>query len=216
MRYRRFSLHATASGADENRAATVQSGALSLTWCDSGRGAEPDRTGPRRQSSVFLAYFAYWLEMGRAIASECTSPGRQERASGKGDGGGNWHLSVFRRRGPHREVLPEKPRCRRRTLRIDGNSRQPASVRVENHNAPSMNWKHTLSPWHRFDSNSVHHLRLRLEEDAYRLKLDDQLVGEGAHECSFGWAHIILGVYSGHRGHGDVCWWDNLKVYRAQ
>ena len=100
-------------------------------------------------------------------------------------------------------------------VRIDGNSRQSVSARVENHNAPATNWKHTLSPWHRFNPNSVHHLRLRLEKDKYRLELDDQLVGEGAHECCFGWAHLVLGVYSGHRGHGDVCWWDDLKVYRA-
>ena len=100
-------------------------------------------------------------------------------------------------------------------VRIDGNSAEAASIRVENHNAPATNWKHTLTPWHPFDLDSVHHLLLRLDRDGFRLELDDQLIGEGSHQCSFGWAYITLGVYSGHRGHGDVCWWDNLKVYRV-
>jgi len=100
-------------------------------------------------------------------------------------------------------------------VRIDGNSRQPALIRVENHNAPATNWKHTLTSWQQFDPDRVHHLRLRLDKDTYRLELDDQRIGEGAHECSFGWAYVVLGVYSGHRGHGDVCWWDNLRAYRA-
>jgi hypothetical protein len=80
---------------------------------------------------------------------------------------------------------------------------------------PATNWKHTLTSWQRFDPDRVHHLRLRLDKDTYRLELDDQRIGEGLHECSFGWAYVALGVYSGHRGRGDVCWWDNLRAYRA-
>jgi len=100
-------------------------------------------------------------------------------------------------------------------LRIDGSSPESATIRVENHNAPPTKWQHTLTEWTRFDVNQPHHLRLRLDRDTFRLELDEKLVGEGAHECSFGWAYITLGVYSGHRGHGDVCWWDDLKVNRT-
>ena len=100
-------------------------------------------------------------------------------------------------------------------LRIDGTSPESAGIRVENHNAPPTNWQHVLTDWTKFGVDEPHHMRLRLERDTYRLELDDKLVGEGPHECSFGWAHITLGVYSGHRGHGDVCWWDNLTVQRV-
>ncbi len=27
---------------------------------------------------------------------------------------------------------------------------------------------------------------------------------------------LTLGVYSGHCGQGDVCWWDNLEVRRTE
>ena len=100
-------------------------------------------------------------------------------------------------------------------VRIDGNRKRPALIRVENHNAPATNWQHSLTEWQPFDPDQVHHLRLRLERDSYRLALDGQVIGEGPHGCSFGWAYVFLGVYSGHRGQGDVCWWDNLRVYRA-
>jgi len=100
-------------------------------------------------------------------------------------------------------------------LRIESSRRRPAVIRVENHNAPPTRWKHTLTEWKTFDPDQPHRLRLRLERNTFRLELDGELVGEGPHECSFGWAYVALGVYSGHRGRGDVCWWDNLKIRRA-
>ncbi|MEW6358015.1 MAG: hypothetical protein AB1696_16900 [Planctomycetota bacterium] len=100
-------------------------------------------------------------------------------------------------------------------VRVDGSRKDQAQVRVENHNAPPTNWQHTLTEWTPFDASKPRHLLLRLDRSNFRLELDGQPVGEGPHECGFAWAHIILGVNSGHKGHGDVCWWDNLKVYRA-
>jgi len=100
-------------------------------------------------------------------------------------------------------------------VRVDGSRKGRAQIRVENHNAPPTKWKHTLTQWKPFDPDRPHHLRLRLDRNTFRLELDGSLVGEGPHECSFAWAYVILGVYSGHKGHGDVCWWDNLNIHRV-
>jgi hypothetical protein len=100
-------------------------------------------------------------------------------------------------------------------VRIESTRAGSATIWVENHNAPPTRWQHTLTQRKRFDPARPHHLRLRLERDTFRLELDGVLVGEGPHECEFGWANVALGVYSGHRGHGDVCWWDNLRIRRA-
>ena len=100
-------------------------------------------------------------------------------------------------------------------IRIESTHGGSGTIWVENHNAPPTRWQHTLTERREFGPDRPHHLRLRLERDRFRLELDGTLVGEGSHECEFGWANIALGVYSGHRGHGDVCWWDNLRVQRA-
>ncbi|NOY80947.1 MAG: hypothetical protein GXP31_08060 [Kiritimatiellaeota bacterium] len=100
-------------------------------------------------------------------------------------------------------------------IRIESSSAGSATIWAENHNAPATNWQHTLTERKEFDPTRPHHLRLRLDRDTFRLELDGALVGEGPHECEFGWANITLGVYSGHRGHGDVCWWDNLTIRRT-
>ncbi len=101
-------------------------------------------------------------------------------------------------------------------IRIESTRAGAGTIWVENHNAPPTHWKHTLTERKSFDANRPHHLRLRLDRDTLRLELDGALVGEGPHECEFGWANITLGVYSGHRGRGDVCWWDNLNIRRAR
>jgi len=101
-------------------------------------------------------------------------------------------------------------------LRVESSSSRSAQIRVENHNAPPTNWQHTLTEWKRFDPDKPHHLKLLLDKDTFRLELDEALVGEGPHECGFGWAYLTLGVYSGHRGQGDVCWWDDLRVDRSR
>lgn len=101
-------------------------------------------------------------------------------------------------------------------VRIESSSNRSAQIRAENHNAPPTDWQHTLTEWTAFDPAKPHHLKLRLDQESFRLELDDALVGEGSHECGFGWAYLTLGVYSGHRGHGDVCWWDELVVDRAR
>ena len=100
-------------------------------------------------------------------------------------------------------------------IRIESSHPGTGTIWAENHNAPPTHWQHILTKRKRFDANRPHHLRLRLDRDTFRLELDGLLVGEGPHECDFGWANVTLGVYSGHRGHGDVCWWDNLNVRRA-
>ena len=101
-------------------------------------------------------------------------------------------------------------------IRIEGNRKGQGKIWVENHNAPASRWQYVLTPRTNFDAGEPHHLRLRLERTTFRLDLDGDLVGEGPHECEFGWANIALGVYSGHRGRGDVCWWDDLKVHRPE
>ena len=100
-------------------------------------------------------------------------------------------------------------------IRIESSRAGSATIWVENHNAPLTRWQHKLTQRKRFDPTRPHHLRLRLERDTFRLQLDGELVGEGPHECEFGWANIALDVSSGHRGHGDVCWWDNLRIQRT-
>ncbi len=97
-------------------------------------------------------------------------------------------------------------------IRIESSGAGSATIWVENHNAPLTSWQHTLTERRRFDPTQPHHLRLRLERETFRLEMDGVPVGEGPHECEFGWANLALGVFSGHRGHGDVCWWDNLQV----
>ena len=100
-------------------------------------------------------------------------------------------------------------------IRIESTRAGSGTIWAENHNAPLTRWQHTLTERMEFDPAGPHNLRLRLERDTFRLELDGVLVGEGSHECEFGWANVALGVYSGHHGHGDVCWWDNLKIRRA-
>ena len=100
-------------------------------------------------------------------------------------------------------------------IRIESSGKGHASMWAENHNAPPTQWKHRLTEPKSFDPDEPHHLRLRLERNTLWLELDGTVIGEGPHECEFGWANITLGVYSGHRGHGDVCWWDNLNIHRA-
>ncbi len=100
-------------------------------------------------------------------------------------------------------------------VRIESSHPGAGTIWVENHNAPPTHWRYTLTERKNFDANRPHHLRLRLDRDTFRLELDGKLVGEGPHECEFGWANITLGVYSGRRGHGDVCWCDNLRIRRG-
>ena len=96
-------------------------------------------------------------------------------------------------------------------VRIEGAG--PGTLRVENHEAPATDWQFTLTDWHRFDLDQPHHMRLRMDAETYRLEIDRHLVGEGLHDCGFGSGYLSLFLYSGHRGHGDVCWWDNLRAY---
>ena len=99
-------------------------------------------------------------------------------------------------------------------IRIESTRAGSGTIWAENHNAPPTQWKHRLTQPRSFDPDEPHHLRLRLERNTLRLELDGTAIGEGPHECEFGWANVALGVYSGHRGHGDVCWWDNLRIRR--
>ena len=95
-------------------------------------------------------------------------------------------------------------------IRIEG--KKTGTIRVENHEARATNWQVTLTDWHAFDLSRPHHMTLRLDARSFRLELGNKLVGSGPHGCDFGSAYISLALYSGHRGHGDVCWWDNLRV----
>ena len=96
-------------------------------------------------------------------------------------------------------------------VRIEGKG--PGTVRVENHEAPATDWQFTLTDWHRFDHERSHRLRLKMGPETYRLEIDGNGVGEGPHDCGFGSGYLSLFLYSGHRGNGDVCWWDNLRAY---
>ena len=99
-------------------------------------------------------------------------------------------------------------------VRIEGEG--PGVIRVENHEAPATGWQVTLTDWSEFDLAQAHHLKLRLDTQRFVLYLDGKQVGSGLHDCGFGAAFVNLELYSGHRGHGDVCWWDNLHAYAAE
>ncbi|NUQ00571.1 MAG: hypothetical protein HUU35_12020 [Armatimonadetes bacterium] len=96
-------------------------------------------------------------------------------------------------------------------LRIEGDANN-GRVWIENHEAPASNFTYRLTPQAVFATGRPHHLRLRLDRERVRLELDGQVVGEALHGCDFASAYSQLGVQSGHRGQGDVCWWDNFAV----
>ena len=35
------------------------------------------------------------------------------------------------------------------------------------------------------------------------------------HDLGFTKGYVSLGLYSGHYGHGDVCWFDDLEVHET-
>jgi hypothetical protein len=43
----------------------------------------------------------------------------------------------------------------------------------------------------------------------------DELHGEGQHGLGFTLGYLSLGVYSGHMGHGDECWFGEVEVREA-
>ncbi len=98
-------------------------------------------------------------------------------------------------------------------VRIDGQGGK-AQIRLENHRTPPSGYTYALTKYAAFEPNRPHHLRLTLDQERFQLVLDDRILGEGPHECTFTRAYVRLSLASGHMGQGDVCWWDNL-VARA-
>ena len=89
-------------------------------------------------------------------------------------------------------------------------------VRLENGDTPASNYQYSLTPYVKLPTNAPHRVRLLLDATRYRLELDDKLLGEGAHDLGFTRAAIHLSVSTGHRGHGDVVWWDDFAVRPAE
>jgi len=100
-------------------------------------------------------------------------------------------------------------------VRIDNRDSGAFGVRVENWETPLTNFEKALTPWVRFPGDRPHRLALRLDTTRFELRIDDKLVGRGPHDCDFNAARLAIELYSGHRGHGDVCWVDNLKIAPA-
>ncbi|MCD6362345.1 MAG: hypothetical protein J7M38_15920 [Armatimonadetes bacterium] len=85
-------------------------------------------------------------------------------------------------------------------------------MRVENGETAPSNFKVSLTPYTNYPTNVPHHMTLQIGPTDYALWIDGQLHGRGPHRLGFTHGHFRAGVYSGHGGHGDVCWMDNLRV----
>lgn len=86
------------------------------------------------------------------------------------------------------------------------------SMRVENGETAPSNFKVSLTPYTRYEGNVPHHMTLQIGPTEYALWLDGKLHGRGPHRLGFTHGYFRAGVYSGHGGHGDVCWMDNLHI----
>ena len=88
-------------------------------------------------------------------------------------------------------------------------------MRVENGETAASGYQKSLTPYQSYETDVPHEVSLTIDGYRYRLLLDGELHGEGAHDLSFSAAYLALGLYSGYRGHGDVCWFDEIEVSEA-
>ncbi|NLC59513.1 MAG: hypothetical protein GX774_21965 [Armatimonadetes bacterium] len=88
-------------------------------------------------------------------------------------------------------------------------------LRLENADTRASNYQYALTPYADFATNVPHTARLILSGERFLLEVDGQKLGEGPHDLGFTQATLTLGVYTGHYGHGDVVWWDDLTVRPA-
>jgi hypothetical protein len=89
-------------------------------------------------------------------------------------------------------------------------------IRLENGETPASGYEKSLTPYQSYETNVPHQVSLTLDGRRFRLLIDGRLHGEGEHELQFGLGYITLGLYSGHGGHDDVCYFDDLQVTQAQ
>ncbi|NLB97892.1 MAG: hypothetical protein GX785_19545 [Armatimonadetes bacterium] len=85
-------------------------------------------------------------------------------------------------------------------------------VRLENADTPPSNFEFSLTPYESFATNVPHQVRLVLTPERFFLEMDGKRLGEGEHDCHFTQAAITLSVSTGHKGRGDVVWWDDIEV----
>ena len=85
-------------------------------------------------------------------------------------------------------------------------------VRLENAETPASGYTRSLTPYQGYKTNAPHEVSLTIDGERYRLLIDGQLHGEGPHGMGFAAGYLSLGLYSGHYGHGDTCWFDDLRV----
>ncbi|HUS81071.1 MAG TPA: hypothetical protein VM283_07365, partial [Armatimonadota bacterium] len=89
-------------------------------------------------------------------------------------------------------------------------------MRVENGETAPSNFQVSLTQYTKYAGNVPHHMTLQIGPTEYALWLDGELHGRGAHRLGFTHGHFRPGVASGHGGHGDVCWTDNLRIRRIE
>ena len=89
-------------------------------------------------------------------------------------------------------------------------------MRLENGLTPATDYKWSLTPYQAYETNVPHEVVLHLDGERLRMWIDDKLHGEGQHGLGFTLGYLSLGLYSGHRGHGDECWFDDLEASEVE